>query len=88
MYAFCMALNIKDPKADQVVRRLAAATGESITEAVTRAAVERLTRLGHQRRDVLVADIAAIALRCAALPEVDGRADDDIIGYDEHGIPS
>jgi len=82
-----MALNIKDPEADRVVRRLAAVTGESITEAVTRAAEERLARLGHQRRDDLLIEIASIAERCGALPELDHRSAEDIVGYDEHGIP-
>jgi len=40
-----MALNIKDTTADHLVRELAAATGESITTAVTIAVRERLERV-------------------------------------------
>ena len=34
-----------------------------------------------------VAAISAIALRCAALPVLDDRSDDEILGYDQHGLP-
>jgi antitoxin VapB len=32
-------------------------------------------------------EIEEIATRCAALPVLDARQPDDIIGYDQHGIP-
>jgi antitoxin VapB len=37
-----MALSIKGPEADRLARELAAATGESLTEAVTKALRDRL----------------------------------------------
>jgi hypothetical protein len=40
---------------------------------------------GEKRR--LRDEIEEIALHCAALPLVDPRHADDIIGYDPHGIP-
>ena len=43
-----MALNIKSVEADRLARELAALTGESITEAVTRALE---LRLEQERRD-------------------------------------
>ena len=33
------------------------------------------------------AAIMEISRRCAALPELDARSADEIIGYDENGIP-
>jgi antitoxin VapB len=39
-----MALSIKNPEADRLARELAAATGETLTEAVLNALRERLTR--------------------------------------------
>ena len=45
-----MPLNIKDPAFEKVVRELAAATGETLTAAVHRAAEERLQR-GAARSD-------------------------------------
>ncbi len=82
-----MALNIKDDTTDRLVRALAAETGESITEAVAVAVRERLERVrGNRHRPDVVEDIEAIALRCAALPILDPRSSDEILGYDEHGL--
>lgn len=33
-------------------------------------------------------ELMAIGRRCAALPELDPRSADDIIGYDENGLPA
>jgi antitoxin VapB len=84
-----MPLNIKDPATDKVVRELAALTGEGVTEAVRRSAEERLHRLKVRRtaRD-LAQEILDIGAHCAALPELDSRSADEILGYDENGLPS
>lgn len=39
------------------------------------------------RRKPTVEEIMAIAHRCSALPVLDGRSADEIVGYDENGIP-
>jgi antitoxin VapB len=83
-----MALNIKNPPAEQAIRELAALTGESVTTAVRRAAEERLSRLRRMRGgDGLAAELMAIGRRCAALPDLDVRTPEEILGYDEHGLP-
>ena len=83
-----MALNIKDPKTDTLARELAQTTGETITEAVTVAVRERLERLQAGRRPRRLADeLDEIALRCAALPVLDERSEDEILGYDLNGLP-
>lgn len=82
-------LNIKDPEADRLARDLATTTGESLTTAVTVAVRERLERVRGAAAPGTVADeLNAIALRCAALPVLDDRSEDDILGYDEHGLPA
>jgi antitoxin VapB len=84
-----MALNIKDPVTERVVRELAAATGEGVTAAVRKAAQERLQRVRRDRGDRrLMDELMAISAHCAALPDLDARTADDIIGYDENGLPS
>ena len=84
-----MALNIKDPATEKSVRELAAAARETVTTAVRRAAEERLLRLRHQHPERRMADdIIEIGKRCAALPDLDQRSADEIIGYDEWGLPS
>jgi len=40
-----MALSIKSPEAERLARRLAAATGESVTGAITAADRDRLERI-------------------------------------------
>lgn len=83
-----MALSIKDPQADRLARQLAAATGETITTAVTTALQERLQRLAGVPRSVDLADeLNAIALRCAAFPIIDDRPPDEMLDYDESGLP-
>ncbi len=84
-----MALSIKDQEADRLARELAARTGETLTEAVVVALRERLTRVaGHSRSTPLREELAAIRRRCAALPVLDTRTADDILGYDRRGLPA
>jgi antitoxin VapB len=83
-----MALNIKDPEADRLVRELVAVTGESITDAARKAFAERLQRV--RARNVPAANRARvrdIIDRGRARQAVDARSDDEILGYDENGIP-
>jgi antitoxin VapB len=83
-----MSLNIKDPEADALARELAQTTGETITEAVTVAVKQRLERLHAGRRPRRLADeLDEIALRCVSLPVLDQRSEDEILGYDAHGLP-
>ena len=84
-----MALSIKDPKTGQLARTLGGPTGESITTATRRALEERLRRTGSQaRKAALLEDLEAIQRRWNALPVLDNRTPDEIIGYDENGLPS
>lgn len=84
-----MALSIKDPEADRLARELAARTGETLTEAVVVALRERLARTTGRGGVVpLHEELAAIRRRCASLPMVDRRAPEEILGYDERGLPA
>jgi antitoxin VapB len=83
-----MALSIKHPEADRLARELAARTGETLTEAVIEALRERLIReQGRSRGPRVSEQLAAIGRRCAALPVLDQRTPDEILGYDEQGLP-
>ena len=83
-----MALSIKDPETDLLIRELARLTGETMTEAVRGAVAARLARerQRHGRGTGLAERLNAIALHCAGLPVLDARSADEIIGYDEHGM--
>lgn len=84
-----MALSIKDPETERLARALAARTGESITVATRRAIEERLRRTGAQtRRAALLEDMEAMQRRLSALPILDDRSPEEMIGYDEHGLPN
>ena len=82
-----MALNIKDAETDQLARRLASLTGESITVAVRTALRERIEREQRTRGKASVEELLAIARRIAEAPNLDDRSDDEILGYDERGLP-
>jgi antitoxin VapB len=83
-----MALNIRNPEAERLAEAVAKLAGETKTEAVTRALRDRLARLRRERAGRRLADeLDDIARHCAALPVTDGRPADEILGYDEHGLP-
>lgn len=84
-----MALSIKDPETEKLARTLAERTGETITVATRRAIEERLKRTGSQaRKAALLEDMEAMQRRLNALPVLDHRSPDEIIGYDENGVPN
>jgi antitoxin VapB len=84
-----MALSIKHPEADRLARELAARTGESLTDTVLEALRQRLRReRGRVPDQDLKDEILAIARRSGALPRRTDRSPNEIIGYDERGVPS
>ena len=83
-----MALNIRNTETEKLAETLAKLTGETKTEAVTQALRDRLARLRRERSQRrLVDEHDEIALHCARLPVQDSRTPDEILGYDEHGLP-
>jgi antitoxin VapB len=86
-----MALSIRDPETDRLARELARLTGESMTGAIRAALEERLAR-ERRRREADIERrrraINAIVERFASLPVLDDRPDEEILGYDENGLPS
>ena len=84
-----MALNIRNPEAERLATELARQTGETKTEAVTKALRDRLTRVQRERTGHGLADrLDEIARHCATLPVLDGRDADEILGYDGQGLPA
>ena len=81
-------LNIKDPEVYQMARRLAHLRRQSITEAVRQSLRETLVREERRRPNPDLRErLLEIAHRCDSLPVLDPRSPDEILGYDEHGIP-
>lgn len=85
-----MSLNIKNPATVALVDELARRQGISKTAAIHQALTERLHRLGHGEvpKDRLLDDLRTVRKRIARLPELEKRSDEDIVGFDEHGIPN
>ena len=84
-----MALSLKDPETDRLARQVASLTGETLTAAVRTSLAERLARerLKRGRPAHLADELEAIFKRMDALPDLDPRSADEIIGYDENGLP-
>lgn len=84
-----MALSIKNPEVEQLARDLAAKTHESMTDAVLIALRERLARQEFEReRDLFMRRIMRLQDDVRPTLTHDPRTDDEIIGYDEHGLPA
>jgi antitoxin VapB len=86
-----MALHISNSKANRLARRLARQTGETLTDAVIRALEERLAKndlRGRENREARKAAILAILHEMDGLPVLDPRSPDELLGYDENGLPS
>jgi antitoxin VapB len=85
-----MAINVKNPEAERMVRELVAVTGESLTDAILAAVRERLERERRRRgfdRDRSWQRIRAIQARIRERPLLDDRTPDEIVGYDAFGAP-
>jgi len=82
-----MSLNIKDDDTHSRARELARLAGETMTEAVNKAIVERLERLRRKRnKPALAQRLLEIGEECAQLPVLDKRSPNEML-YDNRGLP-
>ncbi len=84
-----------DPDTERLARKLAEATGKTLPAIVREAIAAKAEAVGVTvtgasglSRDELLAQITAITDEFARLPVRDTRTADEIIGYDEHGLPN
>jgi antitoxin VapB len=83
-----MPLSIKNEATERLARQVAGETGESLTEAIQTSLQERWERLKRRRRGhILTGQIEDLLRRVDALPSLDARSEDEILGYGEDGIP-
>lgn len=82
-----MTVLIKDEEADRIIRQLAERTGETITDAVKGAVSEKLARTPLSEAEIAErrAKLEAILAKFDAMPTVDHRSADEIIGYNDKG---
>ncbi len=83
-----MHLNIKNDEAHRLAAELSYLTGETLTSVVTVALRERLERERRRLgRNTVANDLMAIGKRYASLPDASAASPDEIMGYDENGLP-
>ena len=83
-----MALNIKDPKRFGSRANWRRSTGESITVAARRALEERLVRVRARAARGPAEDLLRQLVRRGRDRSMhDNRTADEIVGYDEDGLP-
>lgn len=83
-----MAISIRNPRAEKLARELAKKTDTSMTDAIIDALEQKLRQLSEQPiQNVKLLDILNISKRCAALPTLDRRSEEKILGYDSQGVP-
>ncbi len=88
------ALHIDDPKAAALARELAERTGESVNDAVVHALERAIDRNPPPRREETEAEreerfarIMKLVEEMHKLPIIDLRSPDELVGYDEDGLP-
>lgn len=81
------------PDTEALARRIASAQHISVERAVS-LAIEAAARIGSEPlakpamdRDELMRRMEAISARSGARPLVDPRSPDELLGYDEFGLP-
>jgi antitoxin VapB len=83
-----MALNIRNEETERLAEKVARLAGETKSEAVRKALRDRLKRLQRDRSGRRLADeLDEIARHSACLPIRDARSPEEILGYDENGLP-
>jgi len=77
-------LYVKNPAAHRLAEQVSKRMGVTLTDAVISALEDKLQRTA---RPLDRAKIDALCARMDALPDIDTRTPDEILGYDEFGIP-
>jgi antitoxin VapB len=82
-----MTVLIKDEEADRMIRQLAERTGETITDAVKKAVAQRLASTPLSEKEIAerLRRLRAIVAEADAMPTVDRRSADEIVGYNDRG---
>jgi antitoxin VapB len=87
-----MALSIKNREVEELARELARITKKPITEAVRDSLKRELERAkviaNSTPKTGLAERLMAIGREVAAMPVLDDRTPDEILGYDENGLPT
>lgn len=86
-----MAINIKNPEVEAYLGEIRSATGKGITEIVLDLARQEAERLRAERErdfETRFQRLEDISRRAAAKIPPDAPSPEEIIGYDEWGLPT
>lgn len=86
-----MGLSVKNAEVERMLREVAGRRGVGMTEALRQVLAEELERGGAANaaeRQARYDAVMAIAARVAAMPDISDMTDDEILGYDDDGIPT
>ncbi len=79
-----MALSIKNPEAEKLVRQVSDESGENITQTIIHALEDKLERLrGRKSTTDLYEEIIKISRRCSSTSDKDKRSAEEILGYNK-----
>ena len=81
-----MGIIINHPEANLLVQELINYTGETLTQAVLNALQERIKKVKEKRKSFLKDELLQIGKECAALPVLDNRSHEEILGYNNNGV--
>jgi len=87
-----VSITIDNPETERLARELARRRGVGVAEAVTAAIEAELERAPTPAGDApalaeKLENLRRIARESAALPILDDRSDEEILGYDDIGLP-
>lgn len=78
-----MPLSIRNERAELLAREVGNLTGKSLTQVIIEALEEKLERLkGSRLSSNMLDEVMVISKRCSALPDIDTRSADEILGVE------
>lgn len=85
-----MGLSIKNEETEQLIRELARRKGVGVTTAIRMAVRNELAKTPRLKKgsEAIMAAVVKIQAQVAKLPVLDHRSADEILGYDELGLPN
>ncbi|HAI67919.1 MAG TPA: hypothetical protein DCM38_00610 [Gammaproteobacteria bacterium] len=83
-----MALTLNHPEANNLVKELISYTDETLTQAVLNALREKIQKEKEKRKHTvsMKEELLQIGKECAALPILDNRTPEEILGYNNNGV--
>jgi len=83
-----VALSIRNKKAEALAREIARRNNITMTQAILESLEEKAgkSRGPSGEEAARLREIREIGKRCAALPDLDTRTADEILGYDDLGV--